>query len=190
MMQNKKIVGITGGSGCGKSYVSAQLSKRGAMVIDCDKVAHEIMEPGSQCLLELCEFFGGEILEKGVLCRKKLAKIVFSDSEKLKMLDKITHKYILDDIYKKIEKAENKIILVDGAVLIESGMKCDLLIGVLADKDVRKKRIMLRDGLSEEEAERRISAQKPDGFFEENCDFVVYNNGEISIDELFERISE
>lgn len=188
MMQNKKIVGITGGSGCGKSYISALLAENGLPVIDCDKVAHEVTEPGSACLAELCAFFGGEIIEDGRLCRRRLAKIVFSDPKKLEALNQITHKYILESIYKRIESEKSNTVLVDGAVLIESGIKCDLTVGILADRDIRKMRIIARDGLSEEEAERRLSAQKPDSFYEENCDFVVYNNENIDMNALFERI--
>ena len=190
MMQNKKVVGITGGSGCGKSYVSAELAKRGASVIDCDKIAREVMEPGEPCLSEAVEFFGKEILENGHLNRKKLAEIVFSDAEKLAVLNRISHKYILQSIYERIEQSDAEIVVVDGAVLIESGVRCDMMIGVLADREIREKRITERDNLTEEEAKHRISAQKPDKFYLENCDFIVYNNIGINTDELMERIKK
>lgn len=191
MTQNKRIIGITGGSGCGKSHICARLAARGMTAVDCDVVAREIMKPGRACLSETVEAFGEDILENGVLNRKKLAKLVFSDKEKLAELNRITHKYILEDIYNRIEQAESGIVLIDGAVLIESGIVCDKLIGVLADKAVRKKRIMERDGLSEEEAERRINAQQPDSFYLENCDLVIYNSGgEVDIDAVIKRIEE
>lgn len=191
MTQNKKIIGITGGSGCGKSHICALLAARGMTVVDCDAVARVLMEPGHACLSETAEAFGEDILENGVLNRKKLAKLVFSDKEKLAELNRITHKYILEDIYNRIEQAESEIVLVDGAVLIESGIVCDKLIGVLADRTVRKKRITERDGLSEEEAERRINAQQPDSFYLENCDLVIYNSGgEVDIDAVIKRIEE
>lgn len=187
-MTQSKVIGITGGSGCGKSYVSAELAKLGAAVIDCDKIAREVMEPGMPCLSEVAEFFGADVLENGCLNRKRLAEIVFSDKEKLAELNRISHKYILAGIYEKIEQETAEIIIIDGAVLIESGVGCDVMIGVLADREIREKRIMERDGLTVEEARRRISAQKPDKFYLENCDFVVYNNNEINTDELMERI--
>ncbi len=190
MMRSKKVIGITGGSGCGKSYICESLARLGFLVIDCDKIAREVMEPGKPCLLEVAEFFGKEILEDERLNRKKLAEIVFSNPEKLAMLNRITHKYILESIYNRIEKEAADRILIDGAVLIESGVKCDAMIGVLADKEERIRRIMARDGLSRQDAERRIGAQKPDSFYEENCDFVVYNNGNIDIDQLKKRIDE
>lgn len=189
MMQSKKIIGITGGSGCGKSHLCKKLANRGFPVIDCDKIAAEIMEPGSACLLETAEVFGAEILDAGKLNRKKLAGIVFSDAEKLLALNKITHKYILERIYNMVENAAPGLIFVDGAVLIESGVRCDLMVGILADRDIRCRRIMARDGLSEDDANRRIGAQKTDEFYKENCDIIIYNNEEdVDIDALLERI--
>lgn len=189
MMQNKRVIGITGGSGCGKSYLCKKLEDKGFLVIDCDKIAAEVMEPGSACLLETAEVFGAEILDEGRLNRKKLAEIVFSDGEKLLTLNKITHKYILERIYNMIENAEPGLIFVDGAVLIESGVRCDMMVGILADRDIRRRRIMVRDGLTDDEATRRIGAQKPNDFYEENCDIIVYNNEEdVDIDALLERI--
>lgn len=192
MMQNKKIVGITGGSGCGKSHMSGLLRSRGIPVIDCDLVSREIMVKGEPCYLEVLAEFGDVILQPdGEINRKNLGEIVFSDPEKLEKLNKITHKHILADIYNKIEKEDSNIIGLDGAVLIESGIECDFLVGVLADKELRIQRIMARDSLSKESAKRRIEAQKQDSFYIENCDFVVYNNGnEYDIDDLIKRIAD
>ena len=191
MMQNKKLVGITGGSGCGKSYLSSLLREKGIPVIDCDLVSREVMGKGTPCEKEVLEYFGDEILENGEIARRKLGKIVFSDPEKLKKLNEITHKYILADIYNKMEQEEDDIICADGATLIESGIECDILAGILADKEVRISRIMERDGLSKEDARLRIEAQKADEFYIENCDFVIYNNsGEIDIDEFIKRITK
>ena len=191
MMQNKKLIGITGGSGCGKSHLSSLLRARGIPVIDCDVVSREIMAKGTPCAKEVVDFFGGQILENGEINRRNLGRIVFSDKEKLKKLNEITHKYILADIYNKMEKETSDIICADGATLLESGIKCHLMVGVLADKELRIKRICERDNLSEEDARLRIEAQKDDSFYKENCDFVVYNNsGSIDIDEFIKRITE
>lgn len=189
MMQNKRLIGITGGSGCGKSYLSGRLREKGIPVIDCDLVSREIMAKDTPCAKEVCEFFGEEILENGEINRRKLGRIVFSDGEKLKKLNEITHKYILESIYNKMAKEESDVIVTDGATLIESGIKCDLMVGIVADREVRKKRIMERDGLSEEDAQLRINAQKPDRFYKENCDFVVDNSlGNIDIDEFIKKL--
>lgn len=191
MTQNKKLIGITGGSGCGKSHFSGRLRERGIPVIDCDLVSREIMAKDTPCAKEVCRYFGNEILENGEINRRKLGNMVFADPEKLKKLNEITHKYILESIYNRMEKEESQVIMADGATLIESGIKCDMIVGVLADKEIRKKRIMERDGLTEEEARLRISAQKDDSFYIENCDFVVYNNqGEIDLDQFIKRITE
>ena len=167
------------------------MRERGIPVIDCDVVSREIMGKGTPCAKEVLEYFGEEISENGEIVRRKLGKIVFSDPEKLKKLNEITHKYILADIYNKMEQEESDIICADGATLIESGIKCDVLTGILADKEIRTGRIMERDGLSEEDARLRIDAQKGDDFYIENCDFVIYNNsGEIDVDEFIKRITQ
>lgn len=191
MMQNKKLVGITGGSGCGKSHLSSLLRQRGIPVIDCDLVSREVMAKNTPCTKEVCDCFGSEILEDGEINRKKLGKIVFSDTLKLKKLNEITHKYILGSIYNRMEKEESPIVCTDGATLIESGINCDIMVGILADRQIRKRRIMERDGLTSEDAELRINAQKDDSFYLENCDFVIYNNsGEIDIDQFIKKIAE
>jgi len=191
MTQNKRLVGITGGSGCGKSHLSSLLRSRGIPVIDCDIVSREIMAKDTPCTKEVIDFFGEEIATDGEVNRRELGKIVFSDPQKLLKLNEITHKYIAEDIYNKMKRESSRVVCLDGATLIESGIRCDVLVGILADKQVRKNRIMARDGLSEEDAGNRISAQKEDSFYIENCDFVVYNNsGEFNIDEFIKRITE
>ena len=189
MMQNKRLIGITGGSGCGKSHLSGRLRERGIPVIDCDLVSREIMGKDTPCAKEVCAYFGEEILGNGEINRRKLGKIVFADPLKLKKLNEITHKYILESIYNKMATEESQIVCTDGATLIESGIKCDLMVGIVADKEVRKKRIMERDNLTEEDAELRINAQKSDDFYKENCDFVIDNSlGNIDIDEFIKKI--
>lgn len=191
MMRNKKVIGITGGSGCGKSYVSDLLRRRGIPVIDADKTAHEVMAAGTPCCREVIDFFGGEIEENGGINRGKLGKIVFSDPGMLKKLDEISYKYILAGIENKIEKEDAEMVFVDGATLIESGMTCDVMIGVIADFSARKKRIVLRDGISEETARMRIQAQPSEDFYRKNCDFIIYNDGRpIDIDGMLRKVWE
>ena len=188
MMQNKKIIGITGSSGAGKSHISETLRKRGFFVVDADKVAHESINRPA-CVEELAREFGEDIVKDGKIDRKMLGKAVFSAPEKLERLNGITHKYILSDIEDKIKAQKDKTVFVDGAVLIESGMECDIMVGVVADKNIRIKRIMQRDGITEEEAKTRIAAQQKDGFYYENCDFVITNNGgEPDISGILKRI--
>jgi len=191
MMRSKTVIGITGGSGCGKSYLSSLLREQGYPVIDADLVAKQVMQKGEECLDETAKEFGEQILENGELNRKKLAEIVFSDPKKLQKLNEISHKYILLRIEDMIEKEASEQVFVDGAVLIESGFPCDIMIGVVAEYDRRKERIIKRDYLSEEEAARRLDAQPGKEFYENNCDFIVYNNGaELNIGEILKRIEE
>ena len=188
MMQNKKIIGITGGSGAGKSHISGELRKRGFFVVDADAVAHESIN-NPACMREIAAEYGENVIKNGKIDRKKLGEAVFGAPAKLEKLNKITHKYILSDIEDKINAQKDSVAFVDGAVLIESGFKCDIMIGVVADRNIRKTRIMSRDGITAEEAETRISAQQKDSFYYENCDFVIENNGgEPDISGILERV--
>ena len=185
------IIGITGGSGCGKTTVSDIVRSKGIEVIDTDKVARKIVEPGKPALDEIRRSFGEEYInENGGLDRKKTAGLVFSDPNKLKELNRITHKYITQYVNEYIDNYRGNIIGIDGAVLIESGIgkMCDFIISVLADQSQRLKRIMLRDNITEEDARKRINSQKNNEFYIENSDYIVYNNSDEDI--LSKEVSE
>ena len=187
----KFILGITGGSGAGKTTVSDFLREKGIEVIDGDKVARLIMEPGEACLMETVRTFGEDILgENGALIRKKLGQIVFSDSEKLETLNKITHKYITEYFFDKVKTSKSDIVGFDGAVIFESGLDkvCNAIIGVIADEEIRLERITKRDGISMQDARLRVSSQKNNQFYIEKCDFLVYNNGGEEISEQLEEV--
>lgn len=187
----KFILGITGGSGAGKTTVSDFLREKGIEVIDGDKVARLIMEPGEACLMETVRTFGEDILdENGALVRKKLGQIVFSDSEKLETLNKITHKYITEYFFDKVKTSKSDIVGFDGAVIFESGLDkvCNAIIGVIADEEIRLERITKRDGISMQDARLRVSSQKNNQFYIEKCDFLVYNNGGEEISEQLEEV--
>lgn len=176
----KYILGITGGSGSGKTSVANILSEYGIEIIDGDKVSRLIMEHESEALNETVKVFGTEILdENGRLKRRELGKIVFSDKEKLEALNKITHKYIREYFIEKAKKSDKKIVAFDGAALFESGMNelCDAVLGVVANNKIRIERIVKRDEISPDLARQRINSQKNNEFYIENCDFLVYNNG-------------
>lgn len=192
MMQNKIVVGITGGSGAGKSTVSALLRKRGLPVIDADIEAREVTRPKSPCLSEIERAFGsGYILPDGSLDRKKLGRTVFADSKKLCYLTEITGKYIKEAIEEKISREDSPLVFVDGAILIGSGIRFDYMVSVAASFDVRCQRIMERDFLKREEAENRLHSQKPEQFYRENSDEVIRNDTvaeDIDIDGLLLKI--
>lgn len=182
-----KILGLTGPSGAGKSEFAGFLSAYGIRHIDGDLLAREIVQKGKPALANLTEAFGKQILTTdGELDRKALAAVVFSDAEKLALLNQITHHYILAEAEKLAIEAEKEGVLavcLDAAALIESGFteKCDRVCVVLAPKEMRLARILQREpGLSPEEAKRRLNAQKPDDFYQQYAHDIVDNTGDLS----------
>ena len=186
-----KIIGVTGGSGAGKTTVTKHFEKYDAEIIDADVLAREIVDAGMPALDEIKKEWPGVVVG-GVLDRKALAKIVFNDERELHKLNAITHKYVIDEINKRIDKSKKEIFVIDAIALFESGLAhiCDATICVIADKSTRIKRIMERDGLTLKEAEERINAQKSDDFYKENADYVIYNNDDGSdLEEIANRLS-
>ena len=182
---NKYIFALTGGSGAGKSTVSEEFRRLGVYVSDADKAAREVVKKDSECLKELTDNFGKEILKSdGTLDRPALASIVFSDKKKLNKLNAITHKYIYQYIKEEIDSVSNMICAVDGAVIIGSPVMklCNCVVSVTADRDIRIERIMRRDGLSRELAEKRIDAQKNENFYKRHSDYIIVNNAESDSD--------
>lgn len=186
-----KIIGITGGSGAGKTTVTKHFEKYGAEVVDADVLAREIVNTGMPALDEIKKEWPGVVVD-GILNRRDLAKIVFNDDMELHKLNTITHKYIIDEINKRIRCSKKEIFVIDAIALFESGLAklCDATICVIAEKNTRIKRIMERDGLTLKEAEERINAQKSDDFYKENADYVIYNNDDGSnLEEIANRFS-
>lgn len=185
-----KIFGITGPTGAGKSTVSKLFRKCGVYVADADKAARKVTEKGSACLDELCREFGeGILLSDGSLDRKRLGDIVFADSEKLAKLNRITHKYIKAHLEREIEASGAEMAAVDGAVLIGSPVidLCGALVVVTAEPEIRLMRIMARDNISREAAQRRMAAQLSDEEYLRFADHVIDNNGQVQGEEI-ERI--
>ena len=178
-----KVIGLTGPSGVGKGWVCQYLSQFNIPSIDTDAVYHKLLVPPSPCLNELVTTFGQQILSNGNLNRAALATIVFSDPQKLKQLNTITHKYILartDVLLSTYREKGHPAAIVDAPALFESGynVNCDFVITVLADKELRLKRIIKRDGISAQAAEKRLNAQKPDEFYSSRAKYTVVNNGD------------
>ena len=163
-----KIIGLTGGTGSGKGFVSERLKARKAYVMDADAIAHEIIKKGKPAYDEIVAYFGYDILdENGEIVRKRLGDIVFSDAEKLAFLNSCTHKYINMEIMRIIDEVKPKtdtytVIVIDAPLLAESGLTdiCDDVWVVYADSEVRVRRIMERDSISEEQARNRIASQR------------------------------
>ncbi|HOA82298.1 MAG TPA: dephospho-CoA kinase [Defluviitaleaceae bacterium] len=163
-----KVIGITGGSGSGKSTVASLLSQiTSAYIINADKIGHDILKKGKAAYYPIVEKFGKSILNSdGEINRSKLGKIVFSNKNLLKTLNEITHPLIVQeilDIINEIKTNTNsyKYIVIDAALLIESGLHevVDEIWLVYADEDIRVNRIVERDGITKEEAKQRINSQ-------------------------------
>ncbi|OQB14185.1 MAG: Dephospho-CoA kinase [Firmicutes bacterium ADurb.Bin193] len=174
------IIGLTGGSGSGKTTLCRAALDLGYYVINADKVGHGILLKGGAAYNEIAESFGSEILAPdGEIDRKKLGSVVFSDGEKLLLLNRITHPKITAEI-KNMIKDRKGVVVIEAAALFESGFNklCDIVIAVLAPEAERIRRISERDGLSIEDAAKRIKSQKSDEFYIENADIIIENDGD------------
>lgn len=206
MINNMRVIGLTGGTGAGKGEVSLCFMSHGIKCLDTDMVSREVCLPGKPCLNELVEYFGGDILfPDGKLNRRGLAELVFGEEDpekrevKQNALNRITHRHIIDAINSWLterEKTGDVVAVVDAPQLFESGFDrhCDYIVGVIADEKVRIRRIISRDNISEETAEKRIRSQKSDKFFMDSCDFIVYNNSGIDalerqVEHILEKIN-
>ena len=173
------IIGITGGSGAGKTSALRALSALGALVIDCDAVYHELLLSSTEMLTELDGSFDGVVVD-GRLDRTKLGEIVFSDPKALKKLSEIARRYVGDEVKERLaewEKADGKAAAIDAIGLVEGNLKelCAFLVAITAPEETRLDRIIARDGITREQAKRRISAQRSDSYFVENCDYTIEN---------------
>ena len=154
----------------------------GAQIIDADALARLVTGNDSPCLEKLVSAFSEEILnEDKSLNRKALGKLAFSSKEKTDLLTSITHPYILDLCYQKVEEYKalgTSFIIIDAPLLFESQLDthCDLVISVVSDKENRKQRIMHRDTLSEEDAFLRMNQQFDNDFYVGKSNVVLYNN--------------
>ncbi len=176
-----KIIGITGGTGSGKSALSAKLGQLGATVIDSDLISHEVSRKGGAAFDEIVTSFGEDILEKsGEIDRKKLGKIVFENPEKLELLENITHKHIFESMQQRIEGCNTNIAVLDVPLLFQCDFpfECDLTVAVIADEETRIKRIMMRDGITRDAAVARIRNQLSNDEYKALADVCFENNGE------------
>lgn len=181
-----KVIGLTGGTGSGKSVVSKSLAQAGAVIVDADQIAHEIIEKGRPAYDEILAYYGREILDvEGNIIRKKLGEIVFRDAEKLAFLNRCTHKYICAETERQIASAKQagmaKMIVLDAPLLLEAGLErlCDAVWVVYAEAAVRAKRVMERDGISLSLAEARIANQKSWEEYAAVADVVIDNSKDL-----------
>ncbi len=178
-----KVLGITGPTGSGKSLVSDLLKEKGIPCIDADDVYHKLLTPPSECLDAIRTAFGDDVIAPdGSLDRTRLAAIVFTDADKLELLNTT----VLDRVIAKIrliiadyDQNGYATVVVDAPTLIESGFdkECDTVLSVLAPAEKRLQRIIERDGLTEQKATERVKAQKSDAFYIEHSDYIIINDG-------------
>ncbi len=178
------MVGLTGGVASGKSHVAAVFKKLGAHLIDADEIAREVVNPGEPAHGEIVEEFGEGVLnEDGTIDRKGLGAMVFGDPGAREKLNAITHPRIMDEIEKRTECLRkghpDGIVIVDAPLLIEVGLhrKMDKVVVVHTDDETLVKRLMKRDGLTEDEARARLAAQMPVSEKVRYADFVIDSTG-------------
>lgn len=182
------ILGITGGTGCGKTTLLREIEERGGLVLDCDAVYHELLTRDAVLLEAIGARFPGVVVA-GELQRKKLGAIVFSDEAALADLNAITHGAIRAEIVRRLAE-KPAIAAIDAIALFEGGLAqlCDTTVAVTAPREDRIQRLMKRDNISRAYAENRIDAQKSEEYFREMCTYVLANDG--TAEEFREKCSE
>ena len=171
------IIGITGGTGCGKTTLLNLIRQQGGLILDCDAIYHELLI-SDKAMLEAIENRFPGVVENGALNRKKLGAIVFADENALLDLNRITHAAVKTEVLRRLEDAP-KLAAIDAIGLFEGNLAplCDVTVAVTAPEEARVKRLMLRDGISEDYARSRIRAQHREDWFRERCDYVLSNSG-------------
>lgn len=180
------MLGLTGSTGAGKSALGEVFAEYGCSVIDCDVLARRAVEPGMPALGQLAARFGGDIIRAdGTLDRALLAERAFPTAEGRERLNAIVHPAVFELIAERVAELESQGVrgaVIDAPLLFESGLQeeCDAVIAVTAPDETRLKRIMKRDGISEEAARLRMSAQPPCGFYSERADYTIVNDGDLA----------
>ena len=171
------ILGITGGTGCGKTTLLKVIAQHGGLILDCDAIYHDLLTRDTRLLSAIEMRFPG-VVENGVLQRKKLGAIVFSDENALRDLNTITHGAIKSEIRRRLIRNPG-LAAIDAIALFEGGLAelCDVTVAVTAPEEDRVRRLIKRDGITETYARSRIAAQHNEGWFRERCHHVLENTG-------------
>ena len=174
------VIGITGGTGSGKTTALDVVRELGGAVIDCDAVYHDLLETDKALLEAIGEAFPGTV-EGGILQRKKLGTIVFGDGEKLLKLNGITHGFVKKAVERSLAEARREgktLAAVDAIALLEGGLGelCQATVAVCAPEETRVRRLMAREGITEEYARARIRAQKSEEWFRQHCTVTLVND--------------
>ncbi len=171
------IIGITGGSGSGKTTLLQLVEDMGGLILDCDRIYHRLLETDEVLLASISDRFPGTV-ENGVLNRKKLGAIVFKDQNALLDLNQIAHGAVKQEVLRLLDQ-KPKLAAIDAIGLFEGGLAglCKLTVAVTAPEEDRIRRLILRDGITEDYARARIKAQRPQEEFVALCDVHLENNG-------------
>ncbi len=170
------IIGITGGTGCGKTTLLNLIGELGGVVIDCDQVYHRLLETDPSLLAQIEDRFPGTA-ENGALQRKKLGQIVFADKTALEDLNRITHSAVKAEVQRLLSPVP-KLAAIDAIGLFEGGLEelCQLTVAITAPEESRIARLMQRDNIPEEYARARIAAQRPQSEFQAMCSYTLHND--------------
>ena len=171
------ILGITGGTGCGKTTLLNCIAERGGLILDCDAIYHDLLRTDPALLSAIEARFPGSV-ENGALQRKNLGNLVFSDEKALEDLNAITHGAVKAEVLRRLSE-KPRLAAIDAIALFEGGLAtlCDITVAVTAPEEARIQRLMVRDGIGRDYAKRRIAAQKSAEWFQERCDYCLENNG-------------
>lgn len=173
------IIGITGGTGCGKTTLLQELKKLGALVLDCDAIYHRLLQENPQLLADIESRFPGTVVE-GTLQRKALGAIVFTDKTALADLNRITHRAIKAEVLRQLEG--QTLVAIDAIALFESGLAelCDVTVAVTAPTEQRIRRLMEREEITHQYAQSRIDAQPDNDWFRSKCNYTLENDGTLA----------
>ncbi len=178
-LTDRKIIALVGMSGAGKSTVCCLFSDSGYTVIDCDKVSREVVTPDSPLLKELANEFSDEIISvDGTLNRRRTSELIFNNTEKRLMYNRIFYPYITYNVFCKIRSTDSDILL-DAPTLFEARLDgiCDKIVAVCADTENCVRRIIERDNIDEKLARARLASQHDIHWFSEHADFCLINDG-------------
>ena len=176
-----KVIGITGSSGSGKSTVSKIVAKElNANLIVADEVVRKMQQPGCDYYKEIVNLVGTDYLYKdGKINRKKLGNAIFQDETIRKKINSLTNKYVVQEIKNQIENSKQEYVVIDVPLLLESGLnkQCNLVIGVIARRNIKVARICNRDNVKKETAKARLKIQPKNSFYKKNIRIIIKNNG-------------